>query len=234
MYYKEKITLNDNAFDNFGNIIPFHVLKIFQDAATAHGTLLGVGEERMKELNLFWIISQLKYEVVKPTKERELWVKTWPLEPGNVGFLRNYLILDSKEEVVVKASANWLTVSRDERKLKIGRKVFPPMEFAKELNFGKKIPRLRDFEDGSFALDIVPKNIHIDSNGHVNNKHYTTFISEATGGFEGVISTFQIDYALEIMPGDKVDIIVHKNDKEVLFKGESSDRKHFYARIEYK
>lgn len=235
MYYTEKFTFSEDAFLENGNILPFHILKVFEDAATAHGELIGVGENRMKELNLYWIISQLKYKVLKNiSKGEELTIKTWPIKPGGIGFLREYLILDKNGDTVIMGSANWLTIGREDRKLKIGQKVFPPMEFSDEINFSNKIPRLRDFPGGEYAKSIIPESFHIDSNGHVNNKHYTSFIKNAIGGFIKAIDTFQIDYVQEIMPEDEVDMIVLKNENEVLIKGENKDKKHFYAKIEYK
>ena len=235
MYYYKNFTFAKEDFDNKGNILPFAVLDIFEKGAVAHGELLGAGEEAMKKKNLFWIISRLKYKTLcAVTYGEELTLKTWPLKPELTGFLREYLILNKKGETVIKGSANWLTLSRDERKLKIGQEVFPAMEFSSEVNFGKKIPRLRDFLNGEFIKEITPQAVNIDFNGHVNNKHYTSFILDALNGFSGIIDTFQIDYVQEIMPDDKVGIVISKSEKEVLVKGENKDKKHFYAKINYK
>lgn len=230
-YYYEKFTLSDEDFDKQGNLLPFKILEIFEKGAIAHGELLGAGEAAMKEKNLFWVISRLKYKVLKPAdKKGELTLKTWPLKPSFAGFLREYVLYDENEEAVIKASANWLTLSRDERKLKLGQQVFPDMEFSDEINFDKRIIRIRDFE-GEPVKNIIPKKEYIDSNGHVNNKHYTDFMLEALDGLSGVVDSFQIDYVQEIMPSDKVEISVARNENEVLVKGEGNGKKHFFGKI---
>ncbi len=235
MYYTDTFIYGKEDFDEKGNLLPYKVLEVFENGAIAHGELIGVGEKAMREKNLFWIISTLKYQVLRavPANER-LTLKTWPKKPGLVSFQREYLILNQNGEIVIKGSANWLTISRDERKLKAGQKIFPDMEFSDEVTFLKKIPRLRDFDNGILLNSVIPEPCHIDSNGHVNNKHYTSFILNALKGFSGIIDTFQIDYVQEIMPKDKVDIIILNRENEVLAKGEGADKKHFYAKIQYK
>ena len=235
MYYIKEFLLEEKDFDLYGNLLPFKVFDIFEKGATTHGELLGVGEKTMSEKNLFWVISQIKYKVIKnPKPEDRVVLKTWPIEPSGIGFLREYLILDSLGETLIMGSANWLTISRDDRKLKIGERVFPEMEFSKELNFGKKIPRLRETSTMEKVYSVTINKNHIDSNSHVNNKHYTTFIKDALGGFTGEIDLLQIDYIQEIMPDDSVEIFLCKNDKEYLIKGESNLKKHFLAKVIYK
>lgn len=233
MIYENKFTFTKENFDIRGNVHPFYILDIFEKSASAHGERIGVGEEKMSKNNLFWIISRLKYEVLKPLKpDAEYIIKTWPLKPTKLNFQREYLILDMDGNEVIKGSANWLTIDRKERKLVIGADVFPDMEFCENVNFSSKIIRLRDFDNGEFQKEITLTKEHIDSNGHVNNKHYTTFIEDALGGFLKEIKTFQIDYVAEIMENDKVSVFSSYEDGKILVKGES-DKRNFIAKIEF-
>ncbi len=233
MIYENKFTFLEQNFDNLGNVHPFYVLDIFEKSATSHGEIIGVGEETMREKNLYWIISRIKYEVLKPLKpDTEYVIKTWPLKPTKLNFQREYVILTKEGKEVIKGTANWLTIDRSERKLVIGAEVFPEMEFCDKVNFSSKVQRLRDFEGGEFKKEITLSKKHIDSNGHVNNKHYTTLIEDALGGFIKEIKTFQIDYVAEIMENDKVSVFASYEDDKILVKGES-DKKNFLGKIEF-
>lgn len=235
MYYEEKITFKNECFNKKGNILPFFILEIFERVACVHGEKLGVGFSDLREKNLLWIVSQIKYQVEKSIiPEEELTIKTWPLEPKRVGYGREYLIKNRGGEIVIKGSSNWLTIGSDDRKLKIGENVFPEMEFLTDTNFNGKIQRLREAGDFVKVNEVIPEKCHIDSNGHVNNKHYTTFILDALKEFDEVIDTFQIDYIQEIMPEDKVSVYVLKSEKETMLKGGEEDKKNFLAKIIYK
>ena len=186
----------------------------------------------MKEKNLFWIISRIKYEVLKPLKaDTEYVIKTWPLKPTKLNFQREYLILDKDGSEVVKGSANWLTMDRATRRLVIGAAVFPDMEFCDAENFSSKVMRLRDFDNGEFKKEITLTKEHIDSNGHVNNKHYTTLVEEALNGFSSTLKSFQIDYVAEIMENDKVSVYTLNENEAIFVKGET-DKINFIAKIE--
>lgn len=233
MIYENKFVFPDKSTDKRGNIRPFYILDIFEKSASAHGEIIGAGEEKMREKNLFWIISRIKYEVLKTIiPNTEYIIKTWPLKPTKLNFQREYLICDREGNEVVKGSANWLTMERTERKLVIGADVFPEMKFYDKVNFTKKVQRLRDFEDAKFISALTPNKNHIDSNGHVNNKHYTTFIEDALGGFLQEIKTFQIDYIAEIMENDNLSIYSFSDNEKTLVKGES-DKINFIAKIEF-
>lgn len=235
MYYEEKFCFTNDSFDNKGNIFPFFILKIFEKAACIHGEKLGVSFSDLIKKNLLWIVSQIKYQVIKSIlPNEELTIKTWPLEPKRLGYTREYLVTNQTGEIVIKGSSNWLTIDSEDRKLRIKENVFPKMEYMTCENFGGKIPRLRETGEFIKVNDIVPDKTHIDSNGHVNNKHYTTFISDAIKEFDGVIGTFQIDYIKEIMPEDKVSVYVLKNENETMIKGGEDNNKNFVAKIEYK
>lgn len=233
MIYENEFNFTKESFDIKGNVHPFYILDIFEKGASAHGERIGVGEEKMCKKNLFWIISRIKYEVLKPVKPNETYIiRTWPLKPTKLNFQREYLICDKEGNEFIKGTANWLTIDRTERKLVIGADIFPEMEFCDKENFSSKVIRLRDFDNGEFKKEITLTKEHIDSNGHVNNKHYTTFIEDALGGFSKEIKTFQIDYVAEIMENDKVSVYTLTENEIIFAKGES-DKRNFIAKIEF-
>ena len=233
MIYENEFNFSSECFDNKGNVRPFYILDVFEKSATAHGEIIGVGEEKMSKKNLYWIISRIKYQVLNQINPCETYIiRTWSLKPTKLNFQREYLILTKDGKEVIKGTANWLTIDRTDRKLVIGADVFPKMDFCDKVNFSDKVQRLRDFENAEFKMKIIPNKNHIDSNGHVNNKHYTTFMEEALGGFFGKIKTFQIDYIAEIMESDELSVFAFSDNEKTLVKGES-DKRNFIAKIEF-
>lgn len=234
MIHYENFTLPKEAFDNFENPLPYYILEIFEKGACEHGVRLGVSFEDMRKRELMWVIASTYYEICgKITPDEEYKLKTWPVKPGRIGYEREYLILDKEDKVIVKGTSNWLTTGLIDRKLKLGVNVFGIREYHDERVFGEGIKRLRE-EDSFPSKEITPSDEHIDSNGHVNNKHYTTFLYDALGGFSGKVKSFDINYVTEIMPGDKVMVSVKKEEGYDFIKGEVNGSKSFLAKINYK
>ena len=64
MKYETKITLYNSYFDVNDNLKIQSILAIFQDVASIHAGLIGVGYEEMKDKNLYWVLSRVKFDIV--------------------------------------------------------------------------------------------------------------------------------------------------------------------------
>ena len=78
MVYETKQRLYNSYFDVNDKITIKSILNIFQDAASYHASKIGVGYEEMLEKNLYWVLSRIKFDILKQPKiDEEVIIKTW-------------------------------------------------------------------------------------------------------------------------------------------------------------
>ncbi len=218
------------CIDAMGNIRPRAVLALFQDAAGVHAESLGVGFEALLKKNLLWVVTQIRYRVIKPIGgEQEITVETWPLPPNRLGFERCYRLLDTQGELLIEGTSNWVVIDTQTRKMAAAGDLYPPMEFCFDKTFADRARRIKDFEAAAAACTVIPDGSLIDNNGHVNNTHYPSFAETALGGHQGKISAFQIDFLHEVLQGQPLSLFCTKEEKSALVKGEAADGTRMFA-----
>lgn len=222
-----KTTLD--CIDSMGNLRPQAVLALFQDAAGAHAELLGVGFEALLKKNLLWVVTQIRYRVLKPLPPQEITIETWPLPPNRLGFERCYRLLDAQGEPFIEGTSNWVVMDTQTRKMAAVGNLYPEMEFCPDKTFEDRTRRIKDFEATEAACIITPDASLIDSNGHVNNTHYAAFAETALGGHQAIIRAFQIDYLHEVLLGQPLTLYCTAEEDAMVVKGESADQTRMFA-----
>ena len=227
MRYQESICLAEDQFDEYGNLLPSYVLRLFQAAADRHADQLGLGFDAMLSRNFLWVVSQIHYEVCGAASPGQpVLVITWPLPPARVGFDREYLIVDAASaSVLVKGTSRWVLIDTKDRRLALSARVYPSDEYCLDRNFEGRLRRLRDFEASGEAFRICPGEDTIDHNGHVNNTKYAEFALAALGsaGVGSRIHSFQIDFLHEVMCHQPLMLYHQRTDGQIWVKGLSED-----------
>jgi len=235
MKYSLNLKLSENCLDSLGNISPYEVFCLFQEAANIHGEMLGVSFEEMKSKNLLWVVSRTHYKVYSCANPGdEVVVTTWPLSPTRLGYEREYVICDTKGNVIIKGSSNWALIYADTRRLAIVENLYNTDKLCEEQVFDQRIKRIRNFEGEKFNYTIVPDESMIDCNGHVNNTYYAQFAQNALVQLDGKIKAFQVDFHREVMCGQPLTMYTSSLESSALIKGENSDGElMFCAMAEY-
>jgi len=235
MKYSLNLKLSDNCLDEKGNISPYEVFCLFQQAANVHGEMLGVSFEEMKSKNLLWVVSRTYYEAfASAANGQEVVVTTWPLSPTRLGYERDYTVCDKDGNVIIKGSSNWALIYADTRHLAIVPNLYNTDNLCENRAFEYRIKRIRGFEGEYLNEKIIPCESMIDCNGHVNNTYYAQFTQNAIGSFEARIKSFQVDFHREVMCGQPLNMCVASDGEKTLVKGENSDDElMFCAAVEY-
>lgn len=229
--------LRTSDFDMNSRIHPAAVLDLFQEVAGGHATLLGCSFAQMLEKNLLWMVTRVRFSVIKmPEKNSYAKVSTWPLEPNRVIFQREYSVTDEQGEALIRGSSEWAAVDCNERKLVAAKGIYPEsIEYLTDKTYEGRLPRLHDFDCEKKACTVTPTYSDIDCNGHVNNTKYAIYVMNCIElGSDEEIYDFQIDYHKEIQQGDNIDLYCKREGNTIFAKGLRDKDTMFLCKIEIK
>lgn len=207
MKFQTEITLYNSNFDANDNLTFKSILNIFQDVASLHGELLGVGYQAMLEKNLYWVLSRIKIDIIKMPKPNDVViVQTWPHEKGRVDFDRDLKILSKSGEVLIIGTSKWCVIDVQKRMLQRTDNV-------NYVGQTQKICQDKNYQE-KFGKIVVPdgekqkKFLHqvrfsdLDHNKHMNNTHYATLAQNALEG--KMFSHFEINFNAECVLGEQI------------------------------
>lgn len=206
MRYKTKITLYNSYFDMNDRLTAKSILNIFQDVASIHGEKIGVGFEEMLAKNLYWVLSRIKFDILKmPKINQTVIVETWPHEKGRVDFDRDIKITNEEGETLIIGTSKWCVIDSISRTLQRTDGIVYDGEYCDEINY-----------EGRFNKIVIPQEIatpkfmhtvrfsDLDHNHHMNNTNYANLVVNAIN--DKVYSHFEINYLNECKEGNIIDV----------------------------
>ena len=217
MKYETKITLYNSYFDVNDNLKIQSILAIFQDVASIHAGLIGVGYEEMKDKNLYWVLSRVKFDIVSmPHIDQTVIVKTWPHKKGLVDFDRDYLICDEDNNVLIKGTSKWCVIDATTRRFVRPDSVNYIGEYCEDINYEEKFNKTEIVDKSNTnILNHKVAFFDLDHNGHMNNTNYAILVANAINNKN--ISHFQINYINESRLDDNIELYyLNDNDGEHL------------------
>lgn len=221
LLYSEKIKLSPSQFDLNDNLLPSAIFQIFQDVASVHGEMIGVGFEAMLNKGLYWVTVRTKYDVyVQPKPYQQVVVTTWPHQKGRVDFDRDYLVEDLFGNTLIKGTSKWCVISTSTRKLVLPSAVEYPAgaEFESKVNYDfkfEKTPTVTAKQTPDFVHKVSLS--EIDHNKHLNNVHYAQYVFDSLKNEH--LTHMQINFIAECKLGDVVDVYFEKVGEDYLVSG---------------
>ena len=146
---------------------------VFQDIATAHAPLLGVGYYDLAPRSLFWLAVRTKIRFnARPHLEEHVTVRTWPEKPGAARCNRSYELLRG-DEVLVCGKTEWAVINTETRAITPMAEVFPPLSFDRPTACPAPFARVPDrFEGIEPFAEYRVRSTDIDVGGHMHNAFY--------------------------------------------------------------
>lgn len=231
MVYETRQRLYNSFFDVNDKITIKSILNIFQDAASYHASKIGVGYEEMLEKNLYWVLSRIKFDILKQPKiDEEVIIKTWPLEKGRIDFDRDFKISNLQGETLIIGTTKWCVIDTITRQLQRTNNVNYNGIHLNEKNYFDKFIKIN-------TPELQPNYIYthkvlysdLDHNKHMNNTNYALLISNIIQNKE--IKHFEINYLNECLLNDEIKLSSIMNDDEIIVIGEVNDKKTFISLI---
>ncbi len=234
LLYTEKMKLNSSMFDLNDKIKASAILEIFQDVAGLHVEKLGVGFKDLLEKGLLWVVTRIKFDVIKsPVPYEEVVAETWPHQSGKIDFDRDFLIKSNTGEVLIKGTSKWCVISLETRKFALPTCVQYPegSVFYDKVNYEEKFVKTASIESREIADFSHTVEYHeIDHNMHLNNAFYATYVFDTMKSDE--FSHMQINFIAECKLGDTIEVFKEKQeDGSVLLSGYSNGVLKFSAEV---
>lgn len=193
------------------------LVQYFQDCVLVQSEIIGKGVEETERSHTAWFLSSWQIQVERyPEFREEITIRTWPYEFKSMYGYRNFDVIDSAGNTIVKANSIWIFMDLEkmrptkptEENLK-GYEIGEPldMEYA-----SRKINVLGDEYKVECAEPITVKYSFLDSNDHVNNGRY---VKEAMDYLptEKALQRMRVDYRKAATYGDKMYPHIYSNEE---------------------
>lgn len=182
------------------------IMNYMQDCSTMQSEDAGVGIEYLNREKKAWLLSSWQIVIERrPVLGERIRVQTWPYAVKGVYALRNFAILDERDEYLVKANSYWFLMDTEiGRPMRITEADTAPYgEFGPKIEMedaGRKIAVPKDMEETGRL--VVMKHL-LDTNHHVNNAQYVDIARELVpAGTE--IGEIRAEYRKAAVFGDEM------------------------------
>lgn len=232
MKHTSKITLYSSYFDINDRLSPKSILNIFQDVAAVHGEELGVGYLSMLEKNLYWVLSRVKFDIIKmPDVNQTVIIETWPQVKGRIDFDRDMRIMSEEGEVLIIATSKWCVIDTVKRMLQRTDNVNYDGEYYIVKNyedrFNKIMMPVENFEE---KFIHVVRYSDLDHNQHMNNTNYANLVVNALEN--KIFNHFEINFISECVDKDEIHVCLFKNGNSQYISGRNKENIAFNAYVE--
>ena len=224
MKHSTKIKLYNSYFDLNNRLSAKSILSIFQDVASIHGEEIGVGYIPMLEKNLYWVLSRIKFDILKmPEINQTVIVETWPHEKGKIDFDRDISILSENGELLIKGTSKWCVIDTVARRLQRTDNVAYVGEICQEVNYPDKFLKITLPE-----VELKHKFNHtvmfsdLDHNQHMNNTNYANLIANATKN--KAFTHFEINFVNECLENNGIEVYAVSTEDGEFIVGKVEDK----------
>lgn len=150
------------------------ILDYCQDAASNDAERLGFGYSDFNSMRLFWVLSWAKFEFINfPKFSDEVKIQTWGKKQYKLYSLRDYLMFDSKEEIILKGTSAWLLLDSKSLRPKILPQLFPNLKMFDTKDALIDLPeKINPATENKVTYSTEIRYTDIDLNQHTNNAKY--------------------------------------------------------------
>lgn len=181
------------------------LLDYLQDCCTFQSEDFGIGVEYLANNHVAWVLSSWQIQITRyPKMGEEICVSTWPYDfKGFYGF-RNFIVTDSKGQILASANSVWVFMdTKRMRPAKITEQIqeICRNELGEPLSGTWAERKIASPASGRKMSPVQVVKFHIDTNHHMNNGKYVLVAEEyLPEGFE--ILGLRAEYKRSAVLGD--------------------------------
>lgn len=226
-FFCEKHFIDYSMVDNAYNLKLSALLRLMQNAATAHYDSLGLGRMKLIKDGVVFLLSKIALKINRmPKADETLNLTTWEYGVKGAYFVRNFNFAVGEEKDAVVAQTLWVSANPNTHA------IVRPSDFPYPIN---ENPTEVDVTAGKVTergMDEVYKTKRavrfsdLDCNGHMNNAVYADICADVLFECLGEVSVreFSVNYNRESKVGDTLTLTLFKGeDNTFVVSGDFSD-----------
>jgi acyl-ACP thioesterase len=230
---KEELTLINNFkvtsadTDINGRLKQSALENFLIQSAINSAAKLGFGFDEMQKNLLFWVLSRIDIEIYRPILwNEEISVETWPKNLDKILYLRDFIVRDSKNEIVAKSASGWLAVDySSKRPKKIDFFNTETFYILKDKHAIDEVPQKINAPQSDLVFNVKSSFFDIDLNKHVTSTRYLDWMID-TFDIDYLIKNYpkkiSINYIRETMPNETIEIMREEiSEKNFIFEGKN-------------
>lgn len=154
-----------------------NICNYIQETAICHVLQYGMDPYEWMNKGLAWVLSRMKVEMYTyPGWKEIVKIRTWSRGTKGLYVYRDYEILDSKDNIIGKASSAWLIIDINRRR------PLRPTSYLEAVNYkfikdrvaiSEELKPLEKHEYTGIIFSLPVKYSDVDMNHHVNNVKYS-------------------------------------------------------------
>lgn len=202
-----------------GKISLTSLADFLQEIAWRHADSADFGRNLM-ESNLMWVLSRLDIQVEKsPTWGEKIQAFTAGRGTDKLFAFREFLILDSNGEVLVKAMSSWLLLHAVTKRPQRPEVVLPAHLFDPTQKPDWQPEKIRIHGEEIYQETLKVRYSDLDLNNHVNNTSYILWVENILRENNFPANELLINYQAECILGDEVNLSLWKTGAGMLVQG---------------
>lgn len=206
--YKTAYKLCNKDVDMYMRLRISSLFTFLQEGAIAHTEELGAGRAKTLDKGLLWVVTMQYAKIDRlPEYDETITVETWPGDTMHVLFPRYYRVLDEKGNAIINASALWILVDKNTRKM-----VFPDKHgvYVEGVRTGNEIalPSTAMTAQWTGQKEFCVPYSYVDLNGHMNNVRYFDLTDDSLAKIDETHYPKEIraTYSAETKYGETIDV----------------------------
>lgn len=150
------------------------ILDYFQDAASNDAERLNFGYSNFVPMGLTWVLSWAKFEFIHyPKFMDEIKIQSWGKKQYKLYSMRDYLMVDSKDEIICRGTSAWLLLDAKTLRPKILPQLFPEVKMYEIKEALADLPqKIIPASQKEVIYKTQIRYSDIDLNQHANNASY--------------------------------------------------------------
>lgn len=194
-----------------------NTFALFQDIASEHAELLGVGRRAMQEKKAFWVTARTRVHFFhRPEMMQDVDITTWPAAPGAMRCDRFYR-MEADGEILAEGRTEWCVLNIESGRPVPPASMFPPeIEYLEDSALPHPYARFRhDFTDADCAARHAVRPSDVDIGRHMNNVAYLRLICDSfsVAELEALdVQEMEIWFCLPCFEGDLLEVLRRETD----------------------
>lgn len=216
-FYSNEMMIGTSLCSADGKMSIPGAFAVFQDVASEHAEVMGIGFEQMRRNHTFWVTVRTRVHFyARPGMADTVSIETWPVAPGKVRCDRCYRMKNG-EELMVEGRTEWCVVNTQTGSTCALDGIFAEnTEYCEEKVLDTPYARFRhNFSEENLACSYTVRTGDIDPGRHMNNVAYLRMLCDSfsVAELENMdISEMEIMFLSSCYEGDTLDIMRRKTD----------------------